>query len=69
VLAPLLGLIVFLGIYPKPVLDRMTPSIDRLIVHVEDNSDFVSPERPEQPVLASTGEGGEGDDQAAESGK
>jgi NADH-quinone oxidoreductase subunit M len=67
VLAPLVGLIVFLGIYPKPVLDRMTPSIDRLIVHVEDNSDFVSPEpvRPE-PVLLSTGEG---DGQAAESGE
>ena len=42
-LAPLLGLIVFLGVYPKPVLERMEPSVDRLIAHVEDNSDFVSP--------------------------
>jgi len=50
VLAPLLGLIVFLGVYPKPVLDRMEPAVERLITHVEDNSDFVSPEvdRPEQ---------------------
>jgi NADH-quinone oxidoreductase subunit M len=51
VLAPLVGLIVFLGIYPKPVLDRMQPAVDALVVHVEDNSDFVSPE-VDQPVVA-----------------
>ena len=28
VLAPLLGLIVFLGVYPKPVLERIEPSVD-----------------------------------------
>jgi NADH-quinone oxidoreductase subunit M len=68
VLAPLLGLIVFLGVYPKPVLDRMTPSIDRLIVHVEDNSDFVSP-KTEGPAVA-VGQGGdESDDEAGGSGK
>jgi NADH-quinone oxidoreductase subunit M len=44
VMAPLLGLIVFLGVYPRPVLDRMAPSVDRLIEHVDENSDFVSPE-------------------------
>jgi len=38
VMAPLLGLIVFLGVYPKPVLDRMQPSVDRLIEHVETHS-------------------------------
>jgi NADH-quinone oxidoreductase subunit M len=43
VLAPLLGLIVFLGVYPKPVLERMEPAVDRLIAHVEDNSDFEEP--------------------------
>jgi len=53
VLAPLLALIVFLGVYPKPVLDRMEPTVDRLIAHVEDHSDFVSPE-VEQPVVAET---------------
>jgi NADH-quinone oxidoreductase subunit M len=36
-LAPLLGLIVFLGVYPKPVLDRMEPSVVALIDHVERN--------------------------------
>jgi NADH:ubiquinone oxidoreductase subunit 4 (subunit M) len=43
VLAPLLGLIVFLGVYPKPVLERMEPAVDRLIAHVEDNSDYREP--------------------------
>ena len=43
VLAPLIALIVFLGVYPKPVLERMQPSVDRLIEHVDENSDFVSP--------------------------
>ena len=28
VMAPLLGLIVFLGVYPKPMLDRIEPSVD-----------------------------------------
>ena len=35
-MAPLLGLIVFLGVYPKPVLDRIEPSVDRLVAHVEE---------------------------------
>jgi NADH-quinone oxidoreductase subunit M len=51
VLAPLLALIVFLGVYPKPVLERMEPAVNRLITHVDENSDFVSPtvDRPEPP--------------------
>ena len=43
VMAPLVALIVVLGVYPKPVLERMEPSVDRLIEHVDDNSDFVAP--------------------------
>jgi NADH-quinone oxidoreductase subunit M len=49
VLAPLLALIVFLGVYPKPVLDRMEPAVEGLITHVDENSDFVSPEVPTPP--------------------
>jgi len=44
VMAPLLAGIVFLGVYPKPVLERMEPAVDRLIAHVEAGSDFESPE-------------------------
>ena len=34
-LAPLLIAIVFLGVYPKPVLDRIEPSVDHVIAHVQ----------------------------------
>lgn len=79
VLAPLLALIVFLGIYPKPMLERMEPAVDRLISHVEGNSDFVSPtvEEPEAPEseeaeseeAESEGDAGSGADEHAEAGK
>ena len=35
VMAPLVVLIVFLGVYPKPVLDRINPSVDALMSRVE----------------------------------
>ncbi len=35
VMVPLLVLIVFLGIYPKPVLDRIEPSVDRILNRME----------------------------------
>ena len=34
-MAPLIILIVVLGVYPKPVLDRITPSVNQLVVHVD----------------------------------
>jgi NADH-quinone oxidoreductase subunit M len=40
-IAPLLVLIVFMGVYPKPVLERIEPAVDQLIAHVESKvSDF-----------------------------
>jgi NADH-quinone oxidoreductase subunit M len=39
VLAPLLALIVFLGLYPTPMLERMEPSVKALVAHVDANSD------------------------------
>ncbi len=44
VMAPLLAAMVFLGVYPKPVLDRIEPAVDRLIAHVEDSSGFSQPQ-------------------------
>ena len=35
IIAPLIILIVFLGVYPKPILDRITPSVNQLVVHVD----------------------------------
>ncbi len=34
-IAPLLAGIVFLGVYPKPFLDRITPSVSNVIAHVQ----------------------------------
>ena len=39
VLAPLLALIVGMGVYPKPVLERMEPAVDALVAHVEEHVD------------------------------
>ena len=44
VLLPLIGLIVFIGVYPKPMLDRIEPSVTELIEHVESRTDYVAPE-------------------------
>ena len=35
VLAPLLILIVGMGVYPKPVIERMEPAVDALVAHLE----------------------------------
>jgi NADH-quinone oxidoreductase subunit M len=35
VLTPLIILIVFLGVFPKPALDRIDPSVTQLVTHVE----------------------------------
>ncbi|HVA05354.1 MAG TPA: NADH-quinone oxidoreductase subunit M [Acidimicrobiales bacterium] len=35
VIAPLIILIVFLGVFPQPVLDRINPSVNQLVEHVE----------------------------------
>ncbi|MDH4171234.1 MAG: NADH-quinone oxidoreductase subunit M [Acidimicrobiia bacterium] len=44
VLAPLLAFIVFLGVYPKPMLERIEPAVDELIAHVETRvDDFTEP--------------------------
>jgi len=40
---PLLGLSVFLGVYPKPVLDRVEPSVRTLLTHVHQNSNVPTP--------------------------
>src|SRR4051794_28405253 len=44
VVVPLLALSLFLGIYPKPVLDRIEPSADRAVTHFEKRTDYRSPE-------------------------
>jgi NADH-quinone oxidoreductase subunit M len=43
VMLPLVGIIVFTGLYPRPMLNRIEPSVERLVAHVEEHSDFVEP--------------------------
>ncbi len=45
---PLLFLIVFLGVYPKPMLERIEPSVERLVAHVEAHVDGFESPGPEQ---------------------
>ncbi|MHB1498525.1 MAG: hypothetical protein ACYCXN_11530 [Acidimicrobiales bacterium] len=33
--APLLAAIIFIGVYPQPVLSRMEPAVDHLVAHIE----------------------------------
>jgi NADH-quinone oxidoreductase subunit M len=43
-IAPLLILIVLMGVYPKPFLDRIDPSVKALITHIEDKTSVREPE-------------------------
>lgn len=41
-LSAFVAVIVFTGVYPKPMLDRVEPSVKALVTHVEERTDFVS---------------------------
>jgi len=65
VIAPLLILIVFMGVYPKPVIERMEPAVDALVSHVETHADgFTEPvtEARAGGGFADIEHGGHGDD-------
>jgi NADH-quinone oxidoreductase subunit M len=49
VLLPFIGIILFTGVYPKPMLDRMEPSVKALIAHVSDATGYVEP-APKAPA-------------------
>ncbi len=61
VMVPLLALIVFLGIYPTPLLERMEPSVEAVIVHVEESvPGFISPDPGlERRAVGDHGDGAE----------
>jgi NADH-quinone oxidoreductase subunit M len=52
VLVPFIAAIVFVGVYPKPMLERIEPSVDALIEHVEANTDYVAPRPGSEAVNA-----------------
>ena len=42
-MVPLIVMIVGLGVYPKPVLDRITLSAERLLEHVQERVGIIEP--------------------------
>jgi len=55
-LAPLLILIVGMGLFPKPFLDRINPTVNNLIAHIESRSDYREPQRANEAAPEATGE-------------
>ncbi len=60
-IAPLVILIVVMGVYPKPFLDRIDPTVKALITHIEDKTSVREPEvaKLRGAIVESAGEGGE----------
>ncbi len=50
IVAPLIILIVVLGVYPKPVLDRITPSVNQLVQHVDQATHTAIPAGTTAPI-------------------
>ena len=69
---PLLGLSLFLGFYPKPVLDRLQPSVNQLVTQVDTHSDHKQPKlnlSAAQQCIEKLDRGGTVDDCQTEAGK
>ena len=57
VLLPFIGIIVFTGIYPKPMLERIEPAVHDLIEHVSDRTGYVEPQPAAISIDDEHGEG------------
>jgi NADH-quinone oxidoreductase subunit M len=57
ILVPMVALVVFLGVYPKPALDIIEPSVGAVLERIEERTDYVVPAFGEHHVLS--GEVGE----------
>jgi NADH-quinone oxidoreductase subunit M len=66
VVAPLLVLSLFIGLYPRPFIDRVEPTISTLIAHFEARTDYREPEQSgeQAPVVEAepTGEDEQGEE-------
>ena len=69
VMAPLLALIVFMGVYPKPVIERMEPTVDALVAHIEEHVEgFQEPTSRFGADIEGGIDSNHGDDQADHAG-
>jgi NADH-quinone oxidoreductase subunit M len=57
IIAPLVALIVFLGVYPKPALDRIEPAVEEVLERIEQATDYTVPEFGTPEDLANVGGG------------
>ncbi len=53
-LAPFIIAVVALGVYPKPLLNAVEPAAEKLLIHLDDHSDFDLP-APGDPVVVDHG--------------
>jgi NADH-quinone oxidoreductase subunit M len=60
VMVPLLALVFFMGLYPKPVLDRMEPSVKALVAHIEQATGTPAPDTTGGADLAPVADEGHG---------
>jgi len=56
ILAPIIVLIVFLGVYPKPALDRIEPSVDAILDRIENETGYDVPEFGRQAEVVEVAE-------------
>jgi NADH-quinone oxidoreductase subunit M len=56
VMAPLVALIIFLGVYPAPVLERIEPAVEELVDHIERHTSFDEPDVARDGATAVAGE-------------
>jgi NADH-quinone oxidoreductase subunit M len=56
ILVPMIALVVFLGVYPKPALERIEPSVQSIIDRIEMTTDYEAPEFAVEADLAEVGE-------------
>jgi len=65
-LVPLIGLVFFLGLYPKPMLERIEPSVQALVEHIESKVPaFESPSTQDGSQLGSVASKGDKPDEGA----
>jgi NADH-quinone oxidoreductase subunit M len=59
ILVPIAALIVFLGVYPKPALERIEPSVDAILQRIEQTTDYEVPDFGSGAVVEVVGGHGE----------
>lgn len=57
IVVPLIVIVLAIGVYPRPVLDRIAPSVERILDRVEEATDYVAPEYGRVSDIAQEEEG------------